>query len=66
MQLMLPIPVGSFAYSQEKDALRVTVTPVKAPFKEWLEYGFENLSDTGATGYPHWDELKVPFEIILN
>ena len=57
---------GSFAYNQEEDVLRVTVTPVKAPFKEWLEYGFENLADNGAIGYLHWEELKVPFEIRLD
>jgi len=57
---------GSFSYDQANDVLRVTVTPVKAPFKEWLEYGFENLSDNGATGYLHWEELKVPFEITIN
>ncbi|MCL1907741.1 MAG: DUF2911 domain-containing protein [Holophagaceae bacterium] len=60
-----PIGFGSFGYKQEEDALRVTVTPVKAPFTEWLEYGFENLSATGAIGYLKWEELKIPFEITL-
>jgi hypothetical protein len=57
---------GSFAYNQEEDALRVTVTPVKAPFTEWLEYGFGNLSSNGAVGYLQWEELKVPFEISVD
>jgi len=57
---------GSFAYNQEEDALRVTVTPVEAPFTEWLEYGFGNLSDNGAVGYLQWEELKVPFEISVD
>ena len=56
---------GSFAYKPEEDALRVTVSPVKAPHTEWLEYGFEKLSATGATCYLKWEELKVPFEISL-
>jgi hypothetical protein len=56
---------GSFAYKQEEDALRVTVTPVKAPFQEWLEYGFDDLAGTSATAYLHWEELKVPFKIKL-
>ncbi|MCL1894212.1 MAG: DUF2911 domain-containing protein [Holophagaceae bacterium] len=56
---------GSFRYKEEEDALRVTVTPVKAPFTEWLEYGFENLSATGATGYLKWEELKISYEITL-
>jgi len=56
---------GSFAYKQEEDALRITVTPVKAPFQEWLEFGFDDLAGTSATGYLHWEELKIPFKIQL-
>jgi hypothetical protein len=56
---------GSFAYKQEEDALRVTVTPVKAPFQEWLEFGFDDLAGTSTTAYLHWEELKVPFKIQL-
>ena len=54
---------GSFAYNQEEDALRVTVTPVKAPHQEWLMFGFEDLAGTSATGYLYWETLKVPFKI---
>jgi hypothetical protein len=56
---------GSFAYNQEEDALRVTVTPVKAPHQEWLIYGFDDLAGTSATAYLHWEQLKVPFKIKL-
>jgi len=56
---------GSYTYKQEEDALRVTVTPVKAPFKEWMEFGFDDLAGTSATAYLHWVELKVPFKIQL-
>ena len=56
---------GSFAYKQEEDALRITVAPVKAPFQEWLEFGFDDLAGTSATAYLHWEELKVPFKIQL-
>lgn len=56
---------GSFAYNKDEDALRVTVTPVKAPHQEWLEFGFEDLAGTAATAYLHWEELKVPFKIEL-
>lgn len=56
---------GSFQYNQEEDALRVTVTPVKAPHQEWLEFGFDDLAGTSATAYLHWEELKVPFKIKL-
>jgi hypothetical protein len=54
---------GSFAYNQDEDALRVTVTPEKASHQEWLTYGFDNLAGTSATAYLHWEQLKVPFKI---
>lgn len=57
---------GSFSYNQEEDALRVTVTPVKAPHQEWLIYGFDlAVGGTSATAYLHWEELKVPIKIEL-
>ena len=54
---------GSFGYKQEEDALRITVTPVKAPHQEWLAFGFDDLAGTSATAYLHWEQLKVPFKI---
>jgi hypothetical protein len=56
---------GSFQYNQDEDALRITVTPVKAPFQEWLTFGFDDLAGTSATAFLHWEELKVPFKIEL-
>jgi hypothetical protein len=56
---------GSFSYDQADDALRVTVTPVKAPHEEWLMFGFDDLAGTSATAYLHWEQLKVPFKIQL-
>ncbi len=56
---------GSFSYKPEEDALRVTVTPVAAPFQEWLTYGFEDLSGKSATAFLYWEKLKVPFKISL-
>lgn len=56
---------GSFTYSQEEDALRVTVTPVKAPHEEWLIYGFDDLTGTSATACLRWEQLKIPFKITL-
>ena len=56
---------GSYKYDQAEDALRVTVTPVKAPHQEWLIFGFENLTENSATAFLHWEKLKVPFEIKL-
>ena len=56
---------GSYAYNQEEDALRVTVTPVKTTHQEWLAFGFENLAGTSATGYLHWEKIKIPFNVKL-
>ncbi|MFC2139512.1 DUF2911 domain-containing protein [Bacteroidota bacterium] len=56
---------GSYLYDEAEDALRVTVTPVKAAHQEWLMFGFENLAGTSATAFLHWEKLKVPFEIKL-
>ena len=54
---------GSFTYDQKDDALRITVTAVKAPFEEWLTYGFDDLNGNSATAFLKWEELKVPFKI---
>lgn len=54
---------GSGDYKQSDDALRIKVTPKKAPMQEWLTYGFEDLADYSTTAYLHWEELKVPFKI---
>ena len=56
---------GSYKYNQEEDALRVTVTPVKAPHQEWMVFGFEDLAGTSATAYLHWELCKVPIAIKL-
>ena len=54
---------GSFDYDKKDDALRIKVTPVEAPFQEWLSYGFDNLAGTSCTAYLRWEKLKVPFNI---
>jgi len=56
---------GSFGYNADEDALRVTVTPLEAPFQEWLLYGFDAITPSGATAFLHWESLKVPFTIEL-
>lgn len=54
---------GSFLYNQKDDILRIKVTPVKAPFQEWLSYGFNKLAGTSCTAYLRWEKLEVPFKI---
>ena len=54
---------GSFGYKQDKDALRVNVTPAEAPHQEWLAYGFDDPAASSATAYLHWEKVKVSFKI---
>lgn len=56
---------GSYAYDASQNALEVTVKPVACEHTERLEFGFESLFDTGATGYLKWDKLKIPFKVSL-
>lgn len=56
---------GSYSYNADEDALVVSVKPVKDANMEWLAFGFEDLSDTGATAYLRWEKLKIPFKIEL-
>jgi hypothetical protein len=56
---------GTYDYDESLDALRVTVTPEKAPFQEWLRFGFDDLAGTSAVAFLHWGELKVPFTIAV-
>jgi hypothetical protein len=54
---------GSYKYDESQDALRVTVTPVKAASTELLTFGFEDLVDFSATAFLHWGEKKVPLKV---
>ncbi len=56
---------GSFQYNGEEDALRVTVTPTSAPHKEWLSFGFDELTATSAVASLHWEKIRIPFKIEL-
>ena len=56
---------GSFSYDQAEDALRVTVTPEKAPYREYLAYDFVDRQLDRATLALHWEELRVPFTIAV-
>ena len=57
---------GSFTYNQAEDALRVTVKPVKAPYREWLTYDFIDRKPDRATVALVWEELSVPFTISVD
>jgi hypothetical protein len=56
---------GSYSYDAADDVVTLTEKPVKNEHTEWLEYGFEDLSDNGATAYLKWEKVKIPFKIQL-
>ncbi|NUM79327.1 DUF2911 domain-containing protein [bacterium] len=54
---------GSFKYNKDEDALRVNVKPVSAPMKEWLEYEFDDMTQTSGTINLYWEKLRVPIAV---
>ena len=54
---------GSYFYDSKEDALRVDVTPLDAPHKEWLTYGFEDRLPSSANAYLRWEKKRIPFKI---
>jgi len=56
---------GSFSYDEAEDALRVRVTPAKAPYREWLSYEFLERKPESAVVALEWEELRVPFTVAV-
>lgn len=56
---------GSFSYDAKEDQLRVKVKPQPAPYREWLSYEFLDRKPDRATVALEWDELRVPFTIVV-
>ena len=56
---------GSFFYDQAEDALRVTATPEKAPYREWLSFDFIDRQLDSTTVALQWEDLQVPFTITV-
>ncbi len=54
---------GSFSYDEKEDALRVTVKPQPADFRESLTYTFDDLKPDSAAATLRWEKLAVPFHI---
>lgn len=57
---------GSFTYKQAEDALRVTVKPQAADFREALAYDFEDVKPESTLVTLRWDKLAVPFKVGVN
>jgi hypothetical protein len=54
---------GSFSYDEKEDALRVTVKPHPAEFREMLEYTFDDTKADSTSATLRWDKLAVPFRV---
>lgn len=54
---------GSYFYDPKEDALRVEVTPLEAPYKEWLTFGFEDRMPSSTKAYLRWEKKRIPFTI---
>jgi len=57
---------GSFTYSQDEDALRVTVKPQAAEFHDALTYDFDDVKPDSAIVTLRWDKVAVPFRVGVN
>ncbi len=54
---------GALYYDEKEDALRVTVTPTKTNFTEWLTYDFIERKSDHAVMALKWEYLAVPIKI---
>ena len=56
---------GSFFYDSSEDALRVTVKPEEAEYREWLAFDFVDRQLASSTAALHWENLRVPFVVTV-
>ena len=54
---------GSFFYDAKDDAARISVTPLDAPYTEWLTYGFDDRRPSSTIAYLQWENKRVPMKI---
>lgn len=54
---------GSFFFDENYDQLRIKVPVEKNEFREWLTYGFENLTNSTLDTFIEWENVKVKFTI---
>ena len=56
---------GSFSYTPDEDALRVTVKPKTADFHEALTYDFDDVKPDSAVVTLFWEKIAVPFKVTI-
>jgi hypothetical protein len=59
-----PVRWGTM-FGDATPVLEVSVTPNDGPHQEWLQYRFEDLSDTSATLVMHWERMMLPVRLSL-
>jgi tetratricopeptide (TPR) repeat protein len=57
---------GSFTYKEADDALRITVKPQPADFREALTYDFDDTKADSAVATLRWEKLAVPFTVAVD
>lgn len=57
---------GSFSYKKEEDALRVTATPEKSSYQEWLNYEFVFREPQSAILELQWSDMKCGVKISVD
>ncbi|MCU0425650.1 MAG: DUF2911 domain-containing protein [Candidatus Kapabacteria bacterium] len=58
---------GTAGYKQEEDVFRAKVKAQMMPVsREWLEFSFEDLSDTAANLVLYWERLRLPIKMTVN
>ena len=56
---------GSFSYSAKEDALRFQLTPKPADFQEYLQYTFEDPTDSSVRLTLHWEKLAGALSLAI-
>lgn len=54
---------GAYEYNESEDMLRVKVKPAEAANAEWMQFGFDQLTEDSAFVYLHWEKVLVGFSI---
>jgi tetratricopeptide (TPR) repeat protein len=57
---------GSFTYKEADDALRITVKPQPADFREVLTYDFDDTKADSAVATLRWEKVAVPFTVAVD
>jgi hypothetical protein len=56
---------GHYTYAESEDAMRAPMKPAKGAYREWLTYEFTDRRPDRATVTLAWEELAVPFTIVV-